>query len=72
MIWINIRTVAAEIYLAVSDIPQMSGSVFFPHKLETVFGKIYLTVRLSMHHQPASFGSRFATPYGAVVASSPL
>ena len=43
MIWINIRTVATEIYLTVSDIPQMSGSVFFPHKLETVFGKIYLT-----------------------------
>ena len=54
MIWINIRTVATEIYLTVSDIPQMSGSVFFPHKLETVFGKIYLTGQ-AVNAPPAGF-----------------
>ena len=39
MIWINIRTVAAEIYLAVSDIPQMSGSVLLPAQTRNRFWK---------------------------------
>lgn len=54
MIWINIRTVAAEIYLTVSDIPQMSGSVFFPHRLETVFWK-NLPDRQAVNAPPAGF-----------------